>query len=112
MLAWNEAEAGKILETYKLFENKPADMIMERTGTQEQIWRHSVSETSHIFCLRFSDNTFFPLHSQRIPFSYFFVKIKMESRFCSKVHEQIIEALTSVPSINKTDATTLIGTHY
>ncbi|XP_055841484.1 DNA excision repair protein ERCC-1 [Episyrphus balteatus] len=30
MLAWNAEEAGKIIETYKLFENKPPDMIMER----------------------------------------------------------------------------------
>ena len=34
MLAWNNTEAGKILETYKIYENKPPDMIMERTGTQ------------------------------------------------------------------------------
>ena len=34
MLAWNNAEAGKILETYKIYENKPPDMIMEKTGTQ------------------------------------------------------------------------------
>jgi len=60
MLAWNEQEAGKILETYKLYENKPPEMIMERTGTQ--------------------------------------------------VHEKVIEALTSVPSISKTDAATLLGT--
>ncbi|XP_055913726.1 DNA excision repair protein ERCC-1 [Eupeodes corollae] len=30
MLAWNADEAGRIIETYKLFENKPPDMIMER----------------------------------------------------------------------------------
>jgi hypothetical protein len=36
MLAWNEAEAGRILETYKLYENKPPDMIMEKTGTRVQ----------------------------------------------------------------------------
>jgi hypothetical protein len=34
MLAWNAVEAGKILETYKLYENKPPDMIMEKTGTK------------------------------------------------------------------------------
>jgi hypothetical protein len=34
MLAWNAAEAGKILETYKQYENKPPDMIMEKTGTR------------------------------------------------------------------------------
>lgn len=30
MLAWNAEEAGKIIETYKLFENKGPDIIMER----------------------------------------------------------------------------------
>lgn len=30
MLAWNAEEAGRIVETYKAFENKPPDMIMER----------------------------------------------------------------------------------
>lgn len=30
MLAWNADEAGKIIETYKLFENKPPDLIMAR----------------------------------------------------------------------------------
>lgn len=31
MLAWNAEEAGKIIETYKLYENRPADLIMEKT---------------------------------------------------------------------------------
>lgn len=30
MLAWNADEAGKIVETYKSFENKPPDLIMAR----------------------------------------------------------------------------------
>lgn len=30
MLAWNADEAGKIIETYKLFESKPPDLIMAR----------------------------------------------------------------------------------
>lgn len=30
MLAWNADEAGKIIETYKLFETKPPDLIMAR----------------------------------------------------------------------------------
>jgi len=41
MLAWNTVEAGKILETYKLYENKPPDMIMEKTGTM--VRAHSYS---------------------------------------------------------------------
>lgn len=30
ILAWSAEEAGKILETYKIYENKPADNIMEK----------------------------------------------------------------------------------
>lgn len=30
MLAWTPEEAGKIVETYKMFENKPPDLIMAR----------------------------------------------------------------------------------
>ena len=30
MLAWNQEEAGRIIEVYKIFENKPPDMIMEK----------------------------------------------------------------------------------
>ena len=60
MLAWNVEEAASILETYKLFENKPPDLIMERSG--------------------------------------------------GETHEKVIEALTSVKSVNKTDAVTLLGT--
>jgi DNA excision repair protein ERCC-1 len=43
MLAWNEVEAGRILETYKLYENKPPDMIMEKTGTRVQDFTFSLS---------------------------------------------------------------------
>ncbi|XP_073985433.1 DNA excision repair protein Ercc1 [Rhodnius prolixus] len=31
MLAWSPEEAGKIIETYKIFEHKPPDLIMEKT---------------------------------------------------------------------------------
>ena len=30
MLAWSSEEAGKIIETYKVFEKKPPDLIMEK----------------------------------------------------------------------------------
>lgn len=36
MLAWNAEEAAKIIETYKSFENKPPDMIMERADSNPQ----------------------------------------------------------------------------
>ncbi|XP_017882907.1 DNA excision repair protein ERCC-1 [Ceratina calcarata] len=33
MLAWNAEDAGKIIETYKIYENKPPDAIMDRSDT-------------------------------------------------------------------------------
>ncbi|XP_068201476.1 DNA excision repair protein ERCC-1 isoform X2 [Palaemon carinicauda] len=33
MLAWNQEEAGRIIEVYKMFEHKPPDMIMEKHET-------------------------------------------------------------------------------
>ena len=60
MLAWSQEEAGKILETYKQFENKPPDMIMEKGNSDS--------------------------------------------------YSKLVDALTSVKSVNKTDAVTLIST--
>lgn len=31
MLAWSFEEAGKIIETYKIYENKPPDIIKEKS---------------------------------------------------------------------------------
>lgn len=36
MLAWSPEDAAKIIETYKIYENKPPDLIMERTDTNPQ----------------------------------------------------------------------------
>lgn len=33
MLAWSAEDAGKIIETYKAYENKPPDNIMERSDS-------------------------------------------------------------------------------
>ncbi|XP_063237497.1 DNA excision repair protein ERCC-1 [Bacillus rossius redtenbacheri] len=60
MLAWSAEEAGRIVETYKIYENKPPDLIMERPN--------------------------------------------------SSPHQQLVSALTSVRSVNKTDAATLLST--
>jgi len=59
MLAWSHQEAGQILESYKAMEDKPADMIMEKSNPDP--------------------------------------------------HSKLIDALTSVKSVNKTDATTLLN---
>ncbi|XP_011303073.1 DNA excision repair protein ERCC-1 [Fopius arisanus] len=58
MLAWSAEEAAKMIETYKSFENKPPDMIMERADADP--------------------------------------------------HQQVMNALTTIRSINKTDAMTLM----
>ncbi|PSN50432.1 DNA excision repair protein ERCC-1 [Blattella germanica] len=60
MLAWSPEEAGRIIETYKIFEHKPPDMIME-------------------------------------------------SQKCGP-YLKLVNALTSVRSVNKTDATSLLRT--
>ncbi|KAJ8869396.1 hypothetical protein PR048_030972 [Dryococelus australis] len=60
MLAWSSEEAGRIIETYKIYESKPPDMIMERHD--------------------------------------------------SSPYQQLVMALTSVRSVNKTDAATLLST--
>lgn len=59
MLAWSPEEAGKIIETYKAYETKPPDMIMEKSDTAPQ--------------------------------------------------QKLSNALTSVRSVNKTDAMTLLS---
>lgn len=59
MLAWSYEEAGKIIETYKMYEHKPPDLIMEKTE--------------------------------------------------SDPHVKLVSALTTVRSVNKTDAATLLN---
>ncbi|XP_026322499.1 DNA excision repair protein ERCC-1, partial [Hyposmocoma kahamanoa] len=59
MLAWSPEEAAKVIENYKIYENKPPDRIMEKIENDP--------------------------------------------------HQKIINALTSVRSVNKTDAMTLIS---
>lgn len=60
MLAWSPEEAGRILEVYKAFENKPPDMIMEKSNPDP--------------------------------------------------HSKIVDTLTTVKAVNKTDAVTLMTT--
>ncbi|XP_075971475.1 DNA excision repair protein Ercc1 [Anticarsia gemmatalis] len=59
MLAWNAEEAAKIIENYKIFENKPPDKIMEKIENDP--------------------------------------------------HQKVINALTTIKPVNKTDAMTLIS---
>lgn len=60
MLAWSSEDAGKIIETYKIYENKSPDAIMERSDTAP--------------------------------------------------YQKLMNALTTIRSVNKTDATTLLST--
>ncbi|XP_037938370.1 DNA excision repair protein ERCC-1-like [Teleopsis dalmanni] len=46
MLAWNHEEAGKIIETYKLYEKRPPDLIMERTESSP--YQKLVAALTHI----------------------------------------------------------------
>ena len=49
MLAWTPEEAGKIIETYKLFENRPPDLIMEREDLADDHQKVSLNEFSTQF---------------------------------------------------------------
>lgn len=51
MLAWSAEEAGKIIETYKIFEHKPPDMIMERQESDPHVKVSVVFFYFTIFCL-------------------------------------------------------------
>ncbi|KAJ8727424.1 hypothetical protein PYW07_001543 [Mythimna separata] len=59
MLAWNPEEAAKIIENYKIYENKPPDRIMEKIENDP--------------------------------------------------HQKVVNALTTIKPVNKTDAMTLIS---
>lgn len=44
MLAWSYEEAGKIIETYKIYEHKPPDLIMEKTDDDPhvKVWSYRI----------------------------------------------------------------------
>lgn len=48
ILAWSAEEAGKIIESYKIYENKPADRIMEKSETSPHL---KVSEKKNFVCI-------------------------------------------------------------
>lgn len=50
LLAWNAQEAGRIIETYKVFEHKPPDLIMEKQEGQNNVSK-VISDTK-VDCLK------------------------------------------------------------
>lgn len=44
MLAWSFEEAGKIIETYKVYETKPADLIMEKSESYPYLQVNLISK--------------------------------------------------------------------
>ena len=85
LLAWNSHEAGKIIETYKVFEHKPPDLIMEK---QE----NSSTLAGVMLPMRLSSE----IRSFNWDLTHIF-------------HSQIADALTSIKSVNRTDAMTLLS---
>lgn len=68
MLAWNAEEAGKIVETYKLFESKPPDLIMARaqqhphqkvctTNTKTEVEMNSFNRVLNLVSHKLADNS-------------------------------------------------------
>lgn len=52
ILSWSSEEAGRYLETFKVYENKPVDLITEKTGTTpfEIVSLLLISLTNDSFC--------------------------------------------------------------
>ena len=82
MLAWSQEEAGRIIEVYKMYENKPPDMIMEKQDSNpyskvcygERCT--SGSETSIPFCQSLLSYSDCPKHwpqKQAFKYSYIFL---------------------------------------
>lgn len=80
MLAWNAEECGKIIETYKMIENKPAEYLMDKTENDDY---------------------------QKVSFYRKFSYLIKNSIFIFS--QQIINSLTSIKSVNTTDAMTLLS---
>ena len=57
MLAWSAEDAGKIIETYKVYENKPPEMIMERSDTAP----HQKVFIMYKFSIKFFFQTYNPI---------------------------------------------------
>ena len=52
ILSWSSEEAGRYLETFKMYENKPADMIKEKAGTTPfEIVRAEAFDVIFNFCV-------------------------------------------------------------
>jgi DNA excision repair protein ERCC-1 len=58
MVVWNADEAGKVIETYKMYENKPPDAIMERVEQYpyQKVHFHKIRTVrrdnfNHVTCL-------------------------------------------------------------
>lgn len=83
LLAWDAQEAGRIIETYKVFEHKPPDLIM---GKQE-------------------NNSTLAGVSITLWICFHVVELQSWNFYCY----QIADALTSIKSVNRTDAMTLMS---
>lgn len=60
ILAWSPEEAGKIIEAYKIYENKPADKLMGKTESSSYIRVICLLKLYEYLCIindLFADNT-------------------------------------------------------
>lgn len=87
--AYSAEEAGRILENYKIYENKPPEFIQEK------------QDPSIVQQVRLDDR----LYSILDRFIFSLYKIEL---YLFIVYIKVMDALTSIRSVNKTDATTLI----
>ncbi|KAK3893038.1 hypothetical protein Pcinc_003131 [Petrolisthes cinctipes] len=96
MLAWNQEEAGRIIEVYKMFEHKPPDLIMEKQDHNPHSMAWNQEEAGRIIEV-------YKMFEHKPP------DLIMEKQDHNP-HSMLIDALTTVRSVNRTDAMTLLST--
>ncbi|XP_026684264.1 DNA excision repair protein ERCC-1 [Diaphorina citri] len=77
MLAWSPEEAGEMIETYKVFENKPPDLIMEK----QDVDPHSK------VCMIKNENKY---PSNTLPASSYYLRPSKASRLYNVLHQPFL----------------------
>lgn len=97
MLAWSYDEAGKIIETYKVYEHKPPDLIMEKIDSDPHV---------KVIIVFICEKSAIGISLNQRPFEN--VRVYVSLQIASYLF-QLVSALTSVRSVNKTDAAMLLN---
>lgn len=82
MLVWSSEEAGKLIETYKIYENKPPDLIMEKVEGDD----YSRVSISCFFFFFPKINIYLPVNYSWSMLSQLFVLLTKLMQHCCCLH--------------------------